>query len=92
MGGVADHIHLLIRTPATVNIPLLMKQIKGSSSHLATHHLGTDRFFKWQGGYMAYTISKSDVPRLKTYIQNQESHHANKIFDPEWEIETDITE
>jgi putative transposase len=86
IGGVADHIHLLVRTPATVIIPNLAKQIKGSSSRLATH-LDANRFFKWQGGYMAYTVSKSDVPRLREYIFNQVQHHANKTFDPLWEGE-----
>ena len=39
LGGVADHIHLLVRYPAALSIAELVKQLKGSSSHLATHRL-----------------------------------------------------
>ena len=30
----------------------------------------------WQGGYGAFTISKSHVPRVLEYVLNQERHHA----------------
>ena len=51
LGGVADHVHLLVRIPASVSISELLKQVKGSSSHLATHRLRPGEFFKWQGAH-----------------------------------------
>ncbi len=64
----------------------LVKEVKGSSSHLVTHEIKPGIFFKWQGAYRAFTIRKSDVPIVKAYIRNQKQHHADKTFSPEWEI------
>jgi putative transposase len=83
-GGVADHVHLLVRFPTTVSIAGLMKQVKGSSSHMVTRRLRES--FKWQGRYGAFTVSPSHVPRIRDYVLNQERHHAEKSTYPmlEW--------
>jgi REP element-mobilizing transposase RayT len=46
VGGVSDHVHLLVRFHQTVTIAGLVKQVKGASSHLATHKIQKDVFFK----------------------------------------------
>jgi putative transposase len=86
MGGVEDHVHLLVRLPTTVTIAQLVKQLKGSSSHLVTHRLPKPDGFKWQGGYGAFTVSKADVPRVQDYILNQEQHHREGRLDAEVEL------
>ena len=78
-------MHLLVRLHPTVAIATLVKEVKGTSSHLVTHELTPDEFFKWQGGYGAFTIRKDDVPRLKDYIENQELHHAEGALQIQWE-------
>ena len=85
IGGMEDHVHLLVRLHPTVAIATLVKEVKGTSSHLVTHELTPDEFFKWQGGYGAFTIRKDDVPRLKDYIENQELHHAEGALQIQWE-------
>jgi REP element-mobilizing transposase RayT len=50
IGGTDDHIHLLARLHTTVSIAQLVKEVKGSSSHLMTHEITPHMFFKWQGG------------------------------------------
>ena len=85
IGGIEDHVHLLTRFHATVAIATLAKEIKGASSHLVTHKLKPEDFFKWQGAYGAFTIRKSDVPQVKAYIQNQKKHHADGSLDEELE-------
>jgi putative transposase len=72
-GGVSDHVHLLARIPTTISVAQLVKQVKGSSSHLLTNRLRVP--FKWQGGYGAFTVSKPLVPRVRDYVLNQERHH-----------------
>jgi len=88
LGGIEDHVHLLVRYAPSWSVSELAKQVKGASSHLATHGMGTDAFFKWQGGYMAYAITKADVPRIRDYILRQKEHHRNKTLWPDAEIET----
>ena len=86
INGTDDHVHLLVRLHPTISVARLAQEVKGASSHLVTHVLKPGAFFKWQGAYRAFTIQKSDVPRLKAYIQNQKQHHAAKATRAEWEI------
>jgi REP element-mobilizing transposase RayT len=72
-GGVADHVHLLVRIPAKIAVAELVKQVKGASSHLINHRLKIP--FKWQGGYGAFTVSHAVLPRVREYVLNQENHH-----------------
>ena len=85
IGGVEDHIHLLVRFPTTLPIATLLHEIKGSSSHLVTHVLQPAAFFKWQGAYGAFTVQKDGVPVLQDYIRNQKAHHAAHRLVPHWE-------
>ena len=45
IGGVADHVHLLVRLNPAVAISDLVKEVKGSSSHLVTHEIHPGEFF-----------------------------------------------
>jgi putative transposase len=73
--AVADHVHLLVSLPLTIAVSDMVKQVKGSSSHLANRVLVAGSVFKWQGAYAAFSVSKNDLPALRTYVANQESHH-----------------
>ncbi|MEO7716763.1 MAG: IS200/IS605 family transposase [Capsulimonas sp.] len=85
LGGVVDHVHLLIDLPPTVSISNLVKQVKGASSHLASARGNGATPFKWQGAYGAFTLARQDVPYVRDYIQNQELHHRNHSIDPDLE-------
>ena len=85
IGGIADHVHLLVRLHTTVTVATLVKEIKGSSSHLVTHEITPGEFFKWQGAYGAFTLRKEDVPVVQAYIENQKQHHAVGSVWEEWE-------
>ena len=85
VGGMPDHLHLLVRLHPTVPIALLLKEVKGSSSHLMAHQIKRGEFFKWQGAYGAFTLRQDDVPVVKHYIVNQKRHHGEQSFRPEWE-------
>ena len=92
IGGVADHIHLLVRLHSTIAVATLAKEVKGATSHLVTHEINPSQFFKWQGSYRAFTIHKSDVPRVKGYVENQKQHHAEHQLQLEWEPSNDVAE
>jgi len=47
IGGISDHVHLLIRLHTTVAVADLLKDVKGASSHLVTHVITPGEFFKW---------------------------------------------
>jgi len=75
IGGTEHHVHVLVQMPTTVSVAILVKQMKGSSSHLVNHELRSAPEFKWQGGYGAFTVSKSVGKTVREYIMNQEAHH-----------------
>lgn len=85
IGGIADHVHVLVRLHTTVAIATLVKEIKGASSHLVTHEIAIGEFFKWQGSYGAFTLRKSEVPNVVAYIERQAEHHAAMDLWEEWE-------
>ena len=75
IGGVEDHVHLLFRLPATLSLADAVKHLKGVSSHLITHDLAPDQFFKWQGAYGACSVSPRHLPLVSDYIARQKEHH-----------------
>jgi len=86
IGGMADHVHLLTDFPPSLTISELIQKAKGSSSHLITHEIKPHEFFKWQGGYGAFTVSHNDIEQVANYIRNQSTHHSQKALIPDWEI------
>jgi REP element-mobilizing transposase RayT len=83
-GGVQDHVHLLVRFPTTISVADLVKQVKGSSSHLVSQRLRVA--FKWQGGYGAFTVSHYHVDRVRDYVLRQPEHHAQGSTHPALEL------
>jgi REP element-mobilizing transposase RayT len=89
LGGVEDHVHLLVKVPATLPLASLIGQIKGASSHLVTHlPEGGDRLFKWQGAYGAVSVSPQALGEVADYIAHQRAHHAARTLIAEWEPPT----
>jgi putative transposase len=76
IGGVEDHVHLLVGFPPTLAVSELVKKVKGTSSHLVNSK--NDDFFKWQGAYGAFTVSQRSLDKVADYIRNQEMHHHQK--------------
>ena len=91
IGGMPDHVHILVRLHTTVAVADLIKGVKGASSHLIAQKIAPEDFFKWQGAYGAFTVSKDGVPAVKAYIENQKEHHQQNDLWSEWE-ETMIEE
>jgi putative transposase len=87
IGGMEDHVHLLVKLPTTISVASLVKQVKGASSHLVTHKLAREDGFRWQGAYGAFSISASHVPRIRDYILHQEEHHRDRTMDNDLEID-----
>ncbi|WP_071188155.1 IS200/IS605 family transposase [Trichormus sp. NMC-1] len=86
IGGTLDHVHLLTGFSPTLTISELVQKVKGSSSHLITHEIKPNEFFKWQGGYGAFTVSHHLIDQIANYIRNQPTHHQQKSLIPDWEI------
>lgn len=84
VGGVEDHIHALITAPPTIAPFQIAQLLKGGSSKWIHEEFTALRNFGWQDGYGAFTVSKSKIPDVITYIQNQREHHRKKTFQEEY--------
>lgn len=84
IGGVADHVHLLLKLRSINSVAELAKDIKGASSRFANDFLPLHNF-KWRPTYAAFSVSRWDVAKLIAYIQNQKRHHAENTIKPELE-------
>ena len=85
IGGTDDHVHLLVRLPATLALAELVGQIKGASSHLVTHQVQLGQPFKWQGSYGAFSVTPGHLSHVIDYITNQAHYHATDTVVPDWE-------
>lgn len=81
IGGIEDHVHLLVRLHPAVSVADLVKDVKGASSHLVNHVIQPGGNFRWQGAYGAFTLRRDEVDRVKAYIDHQAEHHANRRLD-----------
>ncbi len=79
IGGIADHVHLLVSLKATHSLADVMRELKKASS-VWTHDVLGEKLFAWQEGYAAFTVSASSLDAVRKYIANQEHHHRVKSF------------
>jgi putative transposase len=84
IGGTADHVHVLVFAPASVSPSQIAQFLKGDSSKWIHSEFAGMRNFSWQDGYGAFTVSKSQMPQIIRYIQNQREHHRKKTFQDEY--------
>jgi len=83
MGGITDHVHLLVSLGKTVALADLMLNIKRDSSKWIKEQDAALSAFGWQDGYFAFSIGESVVDALRIYIANQNEHHTTVTFKDE---------
>ena len=84
IGGMPDHVHLLVRGKPTNDIAGFLQKIKSSSSGWVHRTFSEHRNFQWQEGYGAFSVSYSQCQRVSSYIRNQERHHRSRDFKSEF--------
>jgi len=84
IGGVADHVHILLGLRPAQTISNIMQNIKGSSSSWINRERLTNGKFEWQSGYGAFSYAQSQIPIVTRYIANQEKHHEKRSFIEEY--------
>ncbi|HUP65099.1 MAG TPA: transposase [Thermoanaerobaculia bacterium] len=83
IGGVEDHVHGLIRLPSPLPYAELLEKAKGNSSRWFNKTVPCGGKFRWQRGYGAFSVSYSNLSRVRRYIENQEEHHRKMTFTEE---------
>lgn len=85
IGGVEDHLHMLISLHPSVALSDLVKEVKTASSAWIKGQNVFPNFTYWQEGYGAFTCSLEQKSALIDYIRNQEAHHREETFRQEYE-------
>ncbi|MEM7654810.1 MAG: IS200/IS605 family transposase [Bacteroidota bacterium] len=80
INGMSDHVHVFFGMRPNQSLSRLMQLVKGESSEWINKKKLTRGKFSWQAGYGAFSYSKSQVPQVIRYIQQQKEHHQKKSF------------
>ena len=83
IGGMPDHIHLLLCWRTDGTIADLMRTVKSRSSLWVHQTFSASGSFAWQEGYAAFSVSKSAEAHVKAYIEKQAVHHRKRDFEQE---------
>ncbi len=84
IGGMPDHVHILLSLPATLSIAKALQLIKGGSSKWVHETFQDQWAFNWQVKYGAFGVSVSLLDKTMEYIRTQEEHHRKMSFQEEF--------
>lgn len=84
VGGIEDHIHLLIMSKPKFSPSKIAQFVKGESSRWIHEEFAGMHLFSWQDGYSVFSVSRSGVPKVIDYIKNQRQKHEGKSFEDEY--------
>ena len=83
IGGVEDHMHALFALSKNHPLKKIVEELKKASSKWMKSEGTGNVDFYWQNGYVAFSVSESNVEQVKQYILNQEAHHRKMTFQDE---------
>ena len=79
VGGMPDHVHILVQIPAAFCISDFVQRLKVSTNFFIKNNPGKFPAFQgWNRAYYAASCSESHIPVIKTYIANQRKHHEQE--------------
>jgi len=79
-GGAADHAHLAASLHPSQAVADVVRTLKCNSTTWIRDTFQRAGGFAWQDGYAAFTVSKSALPQVETYLAGQAAHHAKRGF------------
>ena len=77
IGGMPNHIHMLVDLHPTIALSDFMKELKEKSSKWLKTQPNFPDFIGWAEGYAALSKKSSDVETVMNYIKGQKEHHKN---------------
>ena len=89
VGGVRNHVHLLVAWRPSVALSSIGRDLKTWSSRWVRQTTPGQASFRWQNGFSAFTIDHRDQCRLIHYIVHQERHHREDSCVGGWTFRRD---
>ncbi len=84
IGGMPDHVHLLLDIPPGLCVSEMLRSVKANTSAWMNDHGDPGAPFGWQRGFGAFSVSESQIPVVRDYVQRQEEHHRAVSFAEEF--------
>lgn len=84
IGGIANHVHLLVEVSNPDRFTSFIGNIKSCSTSWLKKEFPECNGFSWQDGYGSYSVSYSQIEKVREYIRNQEEHHKTQTFEDEY--------
>lgn len=84
VGGVGNHVHAVCMLSREETVSHLVEEMKRNSSRWIKTLSPRYRSFAWQGGYAAFSVSRSVVDKVVRYVNNQKEHHKKLTFEEEY--------
>ncbi len=72
------HVHMVVRTPARIDLPRLVQFFKGGSSYAASRLPGNVLGLRWAKEYSATSVSPRQLKQAMLYLENQARHHPGE--------------
>ena len=82
IGGIEDHVHVVLSIPPRLAVANIVGQLKGASSHHVNQAILQEQGFAWQSEYGVVSFSERFLPQVVAYVQNQKKHHAAETLWP----------
>ena len=83
INGVEDHVHILCNLSRTISIAQLIEEVKTEPSKWIKKQGPGLRDFFWQRGYSSFSVSQSNLPKARAYVEGQEDRHKKVSFQDE---------
>jgi REP element-mobilizing transposase RayT len=84
VGGLEDHLHLVVGIPPALSVSRAVQLLKGSSSRWIRLTFPELEAFRWQDGYGAFTVSASVLQTTIAYVEQQRERHNHRTFQDEF--------
>ena len=79
VGGMPNHVHMLVSLPATVAVATFVHDMKLSTHQFFLQNKQDFPFFDgWTRSYCALTYSQNEKDKIIEYIKNQKQHHKKR--------------
>lgn len=82
VNGTDNHVHALFCMSRTKAVAEVVRDVKANAAKWMKDKLHC--CFAWQDGYGVFSVSQSQVDKVRLYIINQEEHHRTRTFQEEF--------
>ncbi len=84
IGGMPNHIHLLLDIHPTIAVSDFMKELKENSSKWLSSNPNFPDFEGWAVSFAGFTYGLKEKQTIIDYIMNQKEHHKKVSFEEEY--------